>query len=57
MQKDKHIKIKRLLHIVFSKNIIIIIAVLLMSLFIGYRYSYHYRQSGHEEKQFNNQVK
>ena len=46
---QKHIKIKRLLNIIFSKKIIIIIAVLLMSLFLGYRYSYHYRQSGQED--------
>lgn len=49
MQKDKHIKIKRLLNIVFSKKIIIIIAILSMSLFLGYRYSYHYRQNGHAD--------
>lgn len=49
MQKDKHIKIKRLLNIVFSKRIIIIIAVLSISLFLGYRYSYHYKQSGQED--------
>lgn len=45
MQKDKNIKIRKLLNIVFSKRIIIIIAILSISLLLGYRYSYHYKQS------------
>lgn len=45
MQKDKNIKIRKLLNIVFSKRIIIIIAIFLISLLSGYRYTYYYKQS------------
>ena len=47
MDKNENIDIKRLLDIVFSKKLMII-TILLISLALGYWYSYHYKQSEYE---------